>query len=154
MENGNCCHLLYLPSMKWGRSTLLYNVLYSMVCSTPQYLTVLNSTWQPALYSALLYTILHYCTIHNLLMLCSTFCCSLVHLVNHTLQNLTVELFRPTGLYFSYGLAVAPPPLQKFEMAQSVSEFHITSHLLCWASGGGATNSPSHVLHMGVSYSR
>ena len=25
------------------------------------------------------------------------------------------------------------------------SEFHITSHL-CWASGGGATNSPSHVL--------
>ncbi len=33
-------------------------------------------------------------------------------------------------------------------------EFHITSHLLCWASGGGATNSPSHVHYMGVSYSR
>ena len=27
-------------------------------------------------------------------------------------------------------------------------------HLLYWASGGGATNSSSHVLHMGVSYSR
>ena len=33
------------------------------------------------------------------------------------------------------------------------SEFHITSHLLCWALGGGATNKPTHVLYMGVSYS-
>ncbi len=32
--------------------------------------------------------------------------------------------------------------------------YHITSHLLCWALGGGATNSPSYVLYMGVSYSR
>ncbi len=29
-------------------------------------------------------------------------------------------------------------------MAPGVSEFYITSHLLCWALGGGATNSPSH----------
>ena len=36
-----------------------------------------------------------------------------------------------------------------------VSEFHIPSHLLCWASGkGGATNSLPHVLHMGVSCGR
>ena len=34
-------------------------------------------------------------------------------------------------------------------------EFHITSHLLFWVSGGGVfTNSPFHVLYMGVSYSR
>ncbi len=39
------------------------------------------------------------------------------------------------------------------EMTFVVCEFHITSHLLCLASGG-ATNSPSHVLYMGVSYSR
>ena len=41
----------------------------------------------------------------------------------------------------------------EFEMAFVVCEFHITSHLLFWASRGGATNSLSHVLHMGVSYS-
>ena len=35
----------------------------------------------------------------------------------------------------------------------SWSEFHITSHFLCSASGGAASNSPSHVLYMGVSYS-
>ena len=40
-----------------------------------------------------------------------------------------------------------------FEMAFTVCEFHITCHLLCWDSGGGATNSPSHVLYMGVLYS-
>ncbi len=40
-----------------------------------------------------------------------------------------------------------------FEMAFTVCEFHITSHLLFWASGGGATNSPSHVVYMGISYS-
>ena len=34
-----------------------------------------------------------------------------------------------------------------------VCEFHITSHLLCWACGGGATNSLSLVLYMGISYS-
>ena len=39
-------------------------------------------------------------------------------------------------------------------MAPSVSEFHITSHLLFQASGRGATNSLLHVLSMGVSYSR
>ena len=31
--------------------------------------------------------------------------------------------------------------------------FHITGHLLFWASRGGATNSPPHVLYMGVSCS-
>ncbi len=37
---------------------------------------------------------------------------------------------------------------ERFEMAFVVCEFYITSHLLCWASGGGATNSPSHApLH-------
>ena len=36
-------------------------------------------------------------------------------------------------------------------MAFAVCEFHITSHLLCWALRGGATNSPSHALYMGVS---
>ena len=41
----------------------------------------------------------------------------------------------------------------KFEMAFAVCEFHITSHLF-WASAGGATNSPSHVLYMGISYSQ
>ncbi len=30
---------------------------------------------------------------------------------------------------------------------------HITSHLLSWALGGGATNSPHHVLYTGVLYS-
>ena len=42
-----------------------------------------------------------------------------------------------------------------FEMAPSVSvNFHITSPLLCWAWGGAgeATNSPPHVLYMGISY--
>ena len=36
-----------------------------------------------------------------------------------------------------------------------VLQFHITSHLLSlwWTSGGGVTNSLSHVLYMGVSYS-
>ena len=29
----------------------------------------------------------------------------------------------------------------------------VTSHLLCWVSAGGTTNSPSHVLYMGISYS-
>ncbi len=33
-------------------------------------------------------------------------------------------------------------------------DFHVTRHLLCRASGGGATNSLPHVLNMGVSYSR
>ena len=37
-------------------------------------------------------------------------------------------------------------------MAFAVCEFHITSRLLFWALGGGATNSPSHVLYMGISY--
>ena len=35
-----------------------------------------------------------------------------------------------------------------------VCVFHIVYHLLWWASGGGATNSPSHVNYMGGSYSR
>ena len=34
----------------------------------------------------------------------------------------------------------------KFEMSPSVSEFHITSRLLRWASGAEATNSLPHVL--------
>ena len=37
----------------------------------------------------------------------------------------------------------------------SVRDFHIVCHLLCWASGGGgATSSPSFVLHIGISHSR
>ncbi len=28
---------------------------------------------------------------------------------------------------------------------------YIGSHLLCWTSGGGATNSPPHVLYLGIS---
>ncbi len=35
-------------------------------------------------------------------------------------------------------------------MAPSVSEFYITSHLLCWASGGGAANRLPYVLYVGV----
>ena len=30
---------------------------------------------------------------------------------------------------------------------------NLISHLLCWASGGGATNNHSHALYMGISYS-
>ncbi len=41
-------------------------------------------------------------------------------------------------------------PILKWRIC--VCDFHIVFHL-CWASGGGATNSPSHVLYMGVSYS-
>ena len=36
---------------------------------------------------------------------------------------------------------------------ERVCESHITSHLLCWASAGGATNSPPHVLYLRISYS-
>ena len=32
-----------------------------------------------------------------------------------------------------------------------VYDFHIVSHLLCWSSKGRATNSPPHVLYMGIS---
>ena len=32
-------------------------------------------------------------------------------------------------------------------------DLSISSHVLFWASAGGATNSPSHVLYLGVSYS-
>ena len=39
------------------------------------------------------------------------------------------------------------------EMTFVVCEFHITSHLLCLASGGGTTNSLLHVLYTGISYS-
>ena len=39
------------------------------------------------------------------------------------------------------------------EMTPSVTEYHITSHLLFWALGGGATNSLSHDLYMGISHS-
>ena len=37
--------------------------------------------------------------------------------------------------------------VMNFEMAPSVSEFHMTYHLLCWDLRGGAANSPSHVLY-------
>ena len=40
------------------------------------------------------------------------------------------------------------------EMTPSVCEFHITSHLLCWASRGWAKSSPPHAHHMGISHSR
>ena len=36
---------------------------------------------------------------------------------------------------------------------QCVYQFHITSHLPCWASGEGPTNNLPHVLTMGVSRS-
>ena len=42
---------------------------------------------------------------------------------------------------------------QLCSISPAVCEFHITSQILYWALGGGATNSPSHVLYMGVSYS-
>ena len=48
---------------------------------------------------------------------------------------------------------LATDNVKKIELAPSVCEFHITSHLLCLAFRGGATNSLSHILCMGVSYS-
>ena len=36
---------------------------------------------------------------------------------------------------------------------QVTNDMKIICHLLCWASGGGAGNSPLHVLNMGISYS-
>ena len=39
------------------------------------------------------------------------------------------------------------------EMAHLCLCFSYRFSPLCWASGGGATNSPSHVFYMGVSYS-
>ena len=41
--------------------------------------------------------------------------------------------------------------IRQFEMAFAVCEFHIISHLLFWVSGGGDTNSPYHVLYLGIS---
>ncbi len=40
-----------------------------------------------------------------------------------------------------------------FNFTTPSPHFLITSHLLCWAWGGGATNSFPHVLYMGISYS-
>ncbi len=80
-----------------------------------------------------------------------------------TAKTWTLSNFWLRNLYWSFGLPGWPRFDTAwsevkvyscfFEMVFVVCEFHITSHLLYWASGGGATNSPSHVLYICVSYS-
>ena len=79
---------IYCIYVAWSGGDLLYNVLYSTVCSTPQYLTVLNNTWRPTPYSALLYT-LSYTTLQFTIysMLCSTFCSTLYTLLSTALYS-------------------------------------------------------------------
>ena len=48
---------------------------------------------------------------------------------------------------------VAASMLMGLPTLPNQSANHITSHLLHWASGRGTTNSPSHVLYMGISSS-
>ena len=43
--------------------------------------------------------------------------------------------------------------MQMLKIYMWTQDFHIVYHLLFWSSVGGATNSPPHVLYMGISYS-
>ncbi len=62
--------------------------------------------------------------------------------------------FLPKKVFDSHQLPVSDTVVTFGLPKCLVCDFHIVFHLLCWASGGGAINSPSHVLYMGVSYSR